>query len=161
MIPSSTLSSAQAADNTLARVRACLAESRPLDALRLLEQSGSRSPETLSAMGVCEMRLGRVESAIERFRAMLFVNGGVGLLPDANPRTVVNFATALLLVGNVAGCVCALDDLAGRGGDDARRIREVIDQWRASLPFARRLGISLSGWPSNAPIDLPFEPGVV
>lgn len=148
-------------DLTIDQVRQHLLASDPLEALRTLERSGSKSPEFRSAIGVCQMRLGQVDSAIETFRSLLFPGNGVAMAPDPDPRTVVSFATALLLAGNVAGCVQALDEIGDRGGEAARRLREVITRWRSALPLARRIGISLSGWPSHAVIELPFEPGLV
>ncbi len=137
---------------------ALLRRGDPQGALALL---GSRRPGDLlfdNARGVCLMRLGRARSPIGVYQQLVLHPGSINLRLDVPPVLVTNFATALLLEGNVTGCSVILREL----GDDVHpavvRLRAAIDRWRSQLGWWERLQFSLYG-AAKRPVDLGTEVG--
>ena len=140
----------------LEQVRDLLQQGQLSKALELL-RSKDRSPWVENARAVCLMRLGEPDKAIALYRGML-LRSGVLIREDAPPVFVANFATALLLAGNLPGAISTLGELP-QEAPEADRLRETIRRWRRSLGTLDRLRYFFSGEVANRPVRLDYEPG--
>ena len=110
---------------------------------------------TWNAAGVCKLRLGNVEAAIETFRKLV-VAGSIHLRDDIPPAFTLNFAAALLAAGNIDGFLSALAEVGDRH-PTAGRYREAYRRWRASLSPWQKLRMALGGRPSREfAVDFPL-----
>jgi hypothetical protein len=135
-------------DAILARVRRHLDEGRPDKALEVVRQARIKSPWLSNAAGVCQIRLGNAEAAVETFRGLV-VAAGVLLREDAPPAFKLNFAAALLAAGNVDGFLSALGDV-GDAHPAAARYREAYRRWRSRLSPWQRFRMLLGGPPPRS-----------
>ncbi|MCO6435548.1 MAG: hypothetical protein J5J06_00495 [Phycisphaerae bacterium] len=144
-------------DRTWTQVREMIESGRVDEARHVLMRLSSRTPQLQNALGVCWMRLGESARALELYRGMVLHNGGLDIRPEALPSAKINFATALLLSGNVSGCEDALES-TGMDGEGVARLRGAIANWRANLGFVRRWLVKLYGT-NNEKVVLSFPPG--
>jgi hypothetical protein len=142
----------------LERVEALLRAGQPKKALDLLARSGPPKPGLTNATGVCLLRLGQAERAVDVFRGLVLVPGTVCVRPDAAPVHRCNFAAALLAAGNVAGGLRALDEVGDEGRPAVGRLRAAVRRWREGLSFWQRLRWHLGGSPPR-PVDLDGDLG--
>lgn len=145
-------------EQALAQVRKLVDEDNAREALDVIAKFGANSAEMRNAYGVCLMRAGDLDKAIETYRG-LCVGEGVNLRSDAPPVHLTNFATALLLKGNLTGCLDILHHLQGSPHPAAARLQAAIDRWRQSLTWWQRLGLSTGAYEPRKPVDLGFPPG--
>lgn len=141
----------------LEQVRALLEQGHCAKALELL-RSKDRSPWAENARAVCLMRLGQPQQAVSIYRSLL-LRSDVLIREDAPAVFVVNFATALLLTGNIAGAISTLEEMPQKNDPGAGRLRKAIDRWRKSLSIVERLRFFFSDELANRPVRLDFEPG--
>lgn len=140
------------------KVQDLLDSGRTTEALLMLTRRNDRSPDSINARGVCLMRLGRAEEAALLLRPLVFLKDSFCADPDARPEYITNFATALLLTGNISGAREAMR-LLGETETPARtRLRDAIARWRKSLGILSRLGLLLGVVP-NTPVTLNFPAG--
>ena len=144
---------------TLERIRNLLDTGRVEKAMHLASRLES-DLDRLNTIGVCQMRLRNTEKAVSLYRSLVLASGGVSLRSDVPDRIKVNYATALLLSGNVTGCLSILDELHERETPAAQRLRTAIQRWKRTLPFWHRLKLALGANISH-PVELDFEPGEV
>ncbi len=142
----------------LQRAEALLRAGRPQEALDLLARAGPPTPRLTNAVGVCLLRLGEAERAVDVFRGLVLIPGTVCLRPDAAPEHKSNFAAALLAAGNVAGGLRALDEAGDEGRPAVRQLRAAVRRWREGLSFWQRLRWRLGGSPPR-PVALGGDLG--
>jgi hypothetical protein len=142
----------------LERVAALLRAGQPMKALDLLARSGPPTPQLTNALGVCLLRLGEAERAVDVFRGLVLTPGTVCLRPDAAAEHKCNFAAALLAAGNVAGGLRALDEVGDEGRPAVARLRAAVRRWRAGLSLWQRLRWHLGGSPP-CPVALDGDLG--
>ncbi|MBN2582035.1 MAG: hypothetical protein JXL80_03135 [Planctomycetes bacterium] len=143
----------------LDRVREHLDQGQPQKALDVLNRCQDQSPPADNARAVCLMRLGRPQLAIPIYRRLLLTSGVI-MRQDAPVMFRVNFATALLMTGNLDGTEAILTELRHSDDPGAIRLRETIARWRQSLRPLRRL-LAAMGMPPEGAIPLDFPPGRV
>ncbi|MCG3180050.1 MAG: hypothetical protein BIFFINMI_02404 [Phycisphaerae bacterium] len=149
----------QNASPLLREAASLLERNHPEQALARLSKARGAEPAVENARGVCLMRLGRVDEALELYRRLLYPRGGLQIAPGASPKVLANFATALMLTGNLSGCVETLD--AADAADPAVvRVRQAVATWRKSLGVVRRLLAKL-GLAPGRPTRLEFPPGAI
>ena len=144
------------AEHGLDKARTLLDAGEPQRALEVLSKL-DRAPWVENARGVCLMRLGHAEKAVPIYR-MLLLSGGVTLREDAPETFKANFATALMLSGNIDGGLAVLGELGKSTNPAVARLRQTVAQWRKSLNPARRL-LSLLGVSPQKPMVLDYPPG--
>ncbi|WP_242631966.1 tetratricopeptide repeat protein [Rubripirellula amarantea] len=128
-------------------------------AANLLSSAG-RDTQVRNALGVCLMRLGRVDPAVDVFRSFVLMPGTLIERVEVSNACKRNFATALLMKGFPSGALSVL--AATRDPDHimAVRLHSAISQWEKSLSWLRWLDWKLNGVePSKCHIKLDFEPG--
>jgi len=128
-------------------------------AIELLTSAGT-DVATRNALGVCLLRAGKIDNALRIFRGFVLGSGGVSERSDSPAIYKRNFATTLLLAGQVAGC---LDTLRNSGDPEHPRaveIRTAIKRWERSLSFFRRWDWKLNQIePRNRRVEIDFVPG--
>src|SRR5579884_964758 len=141
----------------LSRVEVLLQEGEPRQALQLLARSKLASPWATNATGVCLLRLGEAERAIALFRNLL-LSGGLFVRPEVPTAWKINFATALLLTDNAAGCVRLLAEIQEEDHPGVQRLRAAIRDWHNQLSGWQRIQWFLGRQPAHR-VELRFPPG--
>ncbi len=141
------------------QVKNLLNDNRPDEAIKILSRNRDTSTAIQNARAACLMRLGQAEDALRILNSLIFPHGGVSINPDAPLRVKVNYATALLLSGNLAGCLAALGELRGETHPSVERLRQAIASWRKSQDFWCRFSMAIGMHPFNVKVPLDFPPG--
>lgn len=135
-------------------------EGRYEQALKLARVKRGQSLDVQNAEGVCLMRLGRPEAAVQLFRGLVLNPGCTWMRRDRPVHYKVNFATALLLNGLTAGCLHMLSDLNGETTPMVDQVKGAIRKWEKSLPVFAWLDWKIYRVaPSSRPVTLDFPPG--
>ncbi|GAA4421599.1 hypothetical protein [Bremerella cremea] len=114
-----------------------------------------------NAKGVCLLRLGKFDAAVTLYREIVFNAGCVWVRPEVPIFFKVNFATALVLSGNIDGGSNILAQSMDENNEAARRLRSCLQSWRRSYPLWKKIFWAVGLGPANtAPLTLDFEPGV-
>lgn len=145
-------------ERAIANIRGLLAENREKEALELVTRLGPGDDKMRNAYGVCLMRVGKLDAAIDVYRG-LCIDEGVSLNSNTPPLHLVNYATALALKGNVGGCLAILQHLRESRHPAVDRLRAVVERWCSALPWWRRLGLKLGTYEPREGPDLGFPPG--
>jgi hypothetical protein len=141
----------------LNRVRQLLDSGKPEEARRLLAREKLHGIPAQNALGVCLLRVGQTEEAMLLFRGMVLVSGVI-IRTDMPTEVKVNFATSLLLRGEVRGCLSVLNESQDLKHPSVLKLRQAVTQWRRSLTFLQRLNWWLGVTPDK-PVTLDFPPG--
>ncbi|MBI1314785.1 tetratricopeptide repeat protein [bacterium] len=126
-------------------------------ALTILKAAAATDAIT-NARGVCLMRQGRFDAALNLYRSLV-VNQGCTWMREETPviyRT--NYCTALLLAGHPDGCVELLDSISAQTHPSVVRLRHSLNAWRSGLSLWQRLQWKLGLLPA-VPVHLGFPPG--
>ena len=125
-----------------------------------LLRTAPRSQWTSNTLGVCLLRCGRVDEALQLYRSLALNPGTTTLRPEVDDLTCVNFATALMMKGMPSGAMDVLADMHAVDILPAVRLRAAIIQWSKSLSWWRRLDWKLNRIdPPKAHVPIDFEPG--
>lgn len=151
---------ADESSSLLVRVAALLDADQPRQALDLLNRSKQQGDEVLNAQAVCQLRLGKFEQAMELLRGRVIASSSVCLRGDVPPPLAVNFATALLLMGNVPGCQSALFEIEDQQHSGVQQLQAAVRNWRKGLSFWEKVRLWLGDVPKR-PITLDYAPGVL
>ena len=135
--------------NLLDRVGSLLHAGQPRQAFDLLAEARSGSPWAATATAVCLLRLGQAGRAVELLRGRVLGAGGVCLRDDVPVVFKINFATALLAAGNLAGGQRVLDEIREEPNPAVQKLRAALRRWRDGLSFWQKLRWSLGGEPSS------------
>jgi len=133
------------------------------DAAAALEMVGARRSDDRyleNARGVCLLRLGRAADAVDLYRALLVDGETLFLDLEAPPSFLINFATALLLSGNVDGCGSTLKELERDADPAVIALRAAVAKWRREQGWWAKVKLALSGAVAQ-PVVLDFPPGVL
>jgi hypothetical protein len=144
----------------LAKAEAALEAGDPAKALDLLSRAKMSSHALTNVRAVCLLRLGKTTQATEMLRTQVVNTGGVCLRYDIPEALKINFATALLLSGNVAGCQSALQEVQDQQHPGVGQLREAIRKWKQSLTFWEKFRWWM-GAEANRPVEADFTPGVL
>lgn len=146
-------------NGVLEEIRTLLEKNEVAESCRRLRAEKNRSPALQNALGVCLLRLGEVEKAIDLYRGLVIAGDTVVMRSDAPTVFKTNFATALLLMGNVAGCVATLDEIKGPEHPAVARLRRTIARWKQNHGLLCRFLLIIGGLPSNVRVSVDFPPG--
>jgi len=127
-------------------------------ALELIGRSKGESPWITNALGVCRLRMGTPATAVEAFRGLVLASGGLILRSDVPTVFKTNYATALLLAGNLEGATDVLRELGEEGGVRVRKLERAIANWKLGLSVWQKLNWFMGATPAK-PVELGFLPG--
>lgn len=80
------------------------------------------------------------------------------LLKESSNVMRINFATALLLDGNLSGCLLILDEMDAEKDPAVQQLRAAINNWRRGLSIWQKLMLFCGDKP-KAPVQLDYLPG--
>jgi len=146
-------------DGTLGSARKLLEAGKPREAADLIRRHGMDTPELRNMYAVGLMRAKDFAKAIEVFRELVLHHGSVCVRSDVPTRFKTNFATALLMTDNVAGCLAMLRDAGDEQDPGVIRLRGAIARWKQTLTWWQRLRFVLDIAAPSGPVPLDFEPG--
>lgn len=141
-------------------VAECLTAGDPAAALALIGQRPTGERYVENARGVCLLRLGRASEAVDLYRELLVDRDSLILDLEAPPAFLVNFATALLLSGNIDGCRSTLEELKRDADPDVIALRAAMAKWRSDQGWWAKMKFALSGTVAK-PVVLDFPPGAL
>jgi Flp pilus assembly protein TadD len=145
-------------DEAISRVQSLLSEGQVRKAIELLLRADMGNSELRNAYGVCLMRAGELDKAVDVYQS-LCLNGTICLKPNVSTLHMANYAAALLLKGNLSGCLAALHQAPDQSHPAAHRVKDAIQRWRRSLTWMQRLRLVVFGHLPEKPVDLGTEPG--
>lgn len=149
-----------AAGSLLEKVLATASQGRYEQALRLARGKGGQDLEVQNATGVCLMRTGQYDEAVQLYRRLVLNPGCTWMRRDRPVYYKVNFATALLLNGLTGGCLDMLGDLHGETTPMVAALRGAIRKWEKSLSWWAWIDWKLNRASSpTRPVTLDFPPG--
>ena len=125
----------------------------------LLYKQGSSNSTPRNLLAVCYLRLGDPQRALDILRSMIFPDGGLLPKESAEPAWIVNFATAMVLRGDIEAGRRALRWLKDPVHPGAVRLLGAIEAWEKSPGAGGRFKRMFGGRPQK-PIPLDFPPGV-
>jgi len=140
--------------------RELLARGRPAEALSVVRPFVSGDPEARNIQGVALLRLGHVDRALRVFESLVLGSNGVSPRKNVPDLVRTNFATALLLSGDVRECLRTLKELKNPGAYTAVCLQTAVRRWWKGLSLWQRLRWCLGGTP-HRPVKLDFPPGDV
>lgn len=111
-------------------------------------------PRTANALAVCHLRLKNTARALNLLRHI--ATDGAGLRPDAPTVFKTNLATALLVAGDVDGCLRTLNEIGDERRPSVRRLRAAVARAVSRTAWGRclrRLGVRA---PRSPVIDGPL-----
>lgn len=145
-------------DASLRQAQRLIDAGQPDQALKVLGRSKLTTDEVRNARGVCLLRLGRIDDALQQFRTLTLAPGCTWMKPGLPAIYQVNFATTLLISGRRAGCLSALYEIDDQSHPSVLRLRGAIERWQRSLSWSQWLLWKIGVEPS-LPVALDFPPG--
>lgn len=144
-------------DGLFKNVDQFLKSGSPEKALQLISKSKNNSVWVKNATGVCQLRLGKPQVAIDIYRSILITNG-VFLRSDAPPVFKINFAVALLMNNNLTGFYSALSEVKDEDHPSVIKLKNTVKDWKKKLTVWQKLQLICGTHPA-VPIELGFPPG--
>jgi hypothetical protein len=145
--------------DVLVHVEQLLDANRPQQAIELMRKFGLDALQVRNAYGVALMRAGDTDKALEVFRNLCVSQAGFCLKPGIPVTIQLNYATALLLAKNVAGCLTLLSDINLEQHPYVQKLRYAISGWMRALGWWKRLAFAWYRAESTTPVELDFPPG--
>ncbi len=139
----------QETTDLFAKVAKLLQEGRPEKALEAIHHSRLKSPQVTNAIAVCQLRVGEPKRAAHLLHGLVAASTGVTLRYDVPQVYKTNYALALLLSGNVAGCLGVLAEIGDEQAPAVARLRAAVDQWKKGLSFWERMRWHLGDQPER------------
>ena len=138
----------------LSQVAALFKEGQPEKALALLRDTSVDSPWAANALGVCQLRLGNVETAVEIFGGLVLCADRWTLRSDVPAVFKANYASALLAADNISDGFRVLTEIKDEPHGAISRLHAAFDHWRSSLTFFQKIA-----WTLGMPPARPFKAG--
>lgn len=150
----------QEEETLLGKAKRHIRQENYVAALQLLG-AGGHDWELKNARGVCLLRMGRHVEALQFFRGMLLRAGCVIIRPDLPTYLKGNYATALLMAGQVEGCLQTLTAADDERSPIVIRLRQCLRAWEKRLTLGQWFGWKFGTFsPGPGAVPLDFLPGV-
>lgn len=143
--------------NTITYIQKLLASNEIEKALHYIDRKGDRTPEWRNALGVCLMRLGETEKAVNILRELVFQHY-LSIPRGTPPLYQANYATALLMKRYNQMAIEIIKTLPPSDHPYIAQLHDAVAQWKKNLPLLRRFLSKLGLYP-NTRIVLNFPPG--
>jgi hypothetical protein len=133
----------------LNKVEQHLQDGQSAVALECIARAKIKSPWLTNAAGVCQLRLGNTDVAVNVFRGLVLAPGGLVLRDDVPTVFKTNYATALLAAGHLSGGLSVLADIRDEGNPAVQRLRTAIRHWQGCLTFWQKVSWYVGGQPDR------------
>jgi uncharacterized protein YceK len=143
-------------DKILSRVETELGNGDPQLALATVSRAKFNSPWAINARATCLLRLGQYQDAVDLLRGLVLGTGGVTYRQDVPTVFQANFATALLAVGNLSGCLSMLKNIKDQQHPAVRELHAAIERWNRDLSPWQKLRWRLGAEPTLPSLDFPL-----
>lgn len=118
------------------------------------------NPAVRNNLGVCLIRLGQIDEALQVFRSFILESGGTNERPETSDVARRNFATVLLLKQLPSGAVSVLDNTESQNDKRTLELRGAITQWEKSLGWFHWLNWKINHVaPAHCTFVMPFDLG--
>lgn len=145
--------------NTVESVHSLLRSGQPEQALGQVERCGQSGEWVKNARGVCLMRMGKVDGAVEVLRDLTF--RGLICIPSDTPALYkANYATALLMKNYTSQAMEILRGLDPKQHPYIAVLHETVAEWKRGLNPFQRLMCLVTYYPSR-PVALKYPPGEI
>ncbi|OYW15989.1 MAG: hypothetical protein B7Z55_14405, partial [Planctomycetales bacterium 12-60-4] len=111
----------------------------------ILNRTRLPSPWMSNAIGVCQIRGGHADAAVQTYRRLVLSSGGLQLRDDIPVVCKLNFALALLCSENFDGFESIFAQLSNETHPAVEEVRRAYQEWRSSLTLWQRVRKSLVG----------------
>jgi hypothetical protein len=111
-----------------------------------------------NARGVCLLRAGDTEGALQVFGDLVLLSGSGRLSSRVPIAYRINYAAALLRANRVAECLDRLEEIDANQDAAVQRLRSVIANWEAGLTWWEKMKWSFGTSPSR-PVSFDFPLG--
>lgn len=146
-------------EQTWRKAISLLEKNEAKQAMELVSPHAKENHQLTNLYGVCLMRAGNPQAAVQVYRSLVLAGNGLDLRSDVPTVYVANYATALFLADNIPGGYQVLTQLARREKHPAAaKLQDAMDRWFRGLSFWQRLNYRLGGQPS-IPVTFDFPPG--
>lgn len=145
--------------DTITYIQKLLASNEIEKAFHYIDRKGDRTPELRNALGVCLMRLGETEKAVNILRELVFQKY-LSIPRGTPPLFQANYATALLMKRYNQMGIEIIKTLSPSGHPYIAQLHDAVAQWRKDLPLYRKFLSKLGLYP-NTRIVLNFPPGQI
>jgi|GEM_PF-1567620 len=145
----------------LNKVKHLLDAERTQEAFDAVKSHAGSDPRLKNAYGVCLLRLGEPARAVSTFRELALQSGGICLRPDVPLLFKTNYATALILAGNIAGGVSILREVRQPDDPGVQKIEAALHCWRDQMTFLQRILWKLLESLPPFPVEFDFPPGEI
>ncbi len=143
---------------TLDQIHQLLNKGHAADALAVINQNEDQSDLWQNARGVCLLRLGLYERAVEVYRRIVFP-GNTICVPEGVPALYrANLATALLLTHCMDGAINLIEHLEDDGHPYVKALRQAAQKWKQNMRLLQKIGLWM-GWYPKQPLQFDFLPG--
>ena len=142
--------------DTVDRVAQLIHDGQLTEALSLMQ--GQSSPWIDNARGVCMLRLGRLEEAAKLFAKLTFRAGSVSLTTNAPVVHLTNYATAMMMAGNMDAALTVLNQIPDQQHSAVVKIQAAAAAWRRKLGLLGRIRCAVGLHPST-PATFQDPPG--
>jgi hypothetical protein len=146
-------------ENVLVNIRELLKAGEHEKALQVIHRTGSQAPEMKNAQGVCMLRMGRIEGAIDVLRELVFQKQ-LCIPLNTPPLFQANYATALLLKHYNQMAIEIIKSLPDSAHPYVSQLKQAIGQWQQALPLHQWFRCLVRVYPPT-PVVLNFPPGQV
>lgn len=145
--------------DTITYIRNLFAADEIEKAFHHIGKKGERTPELRNALGVCLMRLGETEKAVNILRELVFQKY-LSIPRGTPPLYQANYATALLMKHYNQMAIEIIKTLSPSDHPYIAQLHDAVAQWRKNLPLHRKFLSKLGLYP-NTRIVLNFPPGQI
>lgn len=126
-------------------------------AIQRLEKNPSNDITEKNAIAVCQLRLGNYDGAINILQGVIYYEHSIVMRDNVPLVHKINFATALLLKGNIGGCETMLSQLSEVTHPVIFNLHKSIMEWRKGLTLFEKIGVIKT----NKKPKIDFTPGIM
>jgi hypothetical protein len=146
-------------EDKITHVRQLLGSGQTEIAMQFIEKSSLQSSDMRNALGVCLMRLGKVEKALNILQELVFQK--YLSIPKGTPAIYqANYATVLLLKNYNQMAIEIINGLPATEHPYIAQLHASVAQWKKQLPVFDKFRCMLKLYPET-PVTLSMQPGDV
>jgi tetratricopeptide (TPR) repeat protein len=144
-------------EDKITHVRQLLEAGQTENAIYFIEKTGLQSPDLRNALGVCLLRLGKVEKALNILQELVFQK--FLSIPKGTPALYqANYATVLLLKNYNQMAIEIINGLPAAEHPYIAQLQASVARWKKQLTAFNKFRCLLGLYP-DTPVTLSVQPG--